>query len=285
MDKNYTAMDTKTEDRRGRCMRGVAKVWLFVAVAFASLSVSAQQDVVVTVQKMRQYLPSTLTELIDRPNQYVSVTLTNITNEQQKIYLKMSLTSEYAPNGEPIEVHTQDNGTWRPSIVLAPHETRVMNQIADFSEHFSGHRLSTNATSDLMNLNRLPEGNYEFCMEAYRWAEQVLEDGDPMSRSCVTFNVCYTGSAPEMITPIMTAAGRAGEESNVVTPARILTLRWTGVITNCPQNSRFNYVVKIVKVPANTTPEYAISHAPVVFSRICRRRFRYWRRRRPLRSA
>lgn len=263
-------MNTKTEGRLSRIVKDTAMVWLFAAMVLSSLSAAAQQDVTVTVQKMRQYLPPSLAELIDRPNQYVNVLLTNNTSVEQRIYLKMSLTSEYAPNGAPIEVHTEDYGTIRPVIVLAPNEVRRMTQISDFSEHFGAGRLKTNATADLMTLTRIPEGNYEFCMEAYPWQPQVLSEGEPMSRSCVDFNVCYSASAPELVTPVMGANSNGDIETGVVTPARILTLRWTGVITNCPQNSRFNYVVKIVKVSENTNPEYAIEHAPVVFSRLCR---------------
>ena len=273
MKTKHTVMETNTiigsAQKAGK--NQLAGLALLAVLLLTSLSVSAQ-DVMVTVTKMKQYLPSTLTELIDHPNQYINVTLTNTSGVEQKVYLKMRLTSTYAIDGSPLEVTTRDRSTSRPSITLAPGEIRRMNTIADFSEHFSGGRLTTNATSDLMTITRVPEGDYEFCIGAYQWHETVVDDGEPMSESCAMFSVCYSGSAPELITPIMGAIDTRGLafDNNVVRPTRMLTLRWTGVITNCPGASRFHYSVKIVKVRAGMNADYAIDHAPVVFSRLCR---------------
>lgn len=236
-----------------------------VAALFGASLPSNAQDVVVTVAKMRQSLPTTLTEFIDHPNQYINVTLQNTTMEPQEVYLKLSMATDYTSNGAPLQVNTRDYGTSRPKITLAGGETRRFTKISDFEEHFGAGRLSTNATANLMTINRIPEGDYEFCMEVYRWQPTVVSDGAPMSSSCVSFNVCYSGTAPEITAPVI-----VGQADNVITPRRFITIRWTSVVTNCPDLARFDYTVKIVKVPAGMTPEYAISHAPVLFSRLCK---------------
>ena len=268
------------------CRARVLGAGLLVFAMVATMAAGAQ-DVTVTITKMRQTLPSSLTELMDHPNQTINVLLQNNTNQQARVYLKVSLTSDYAPDGEPLELVTKENGNTRPYITLSPHEMRRMNTIMDFSDHFSG-RLSTNATNDILNIMRIPEGMYSLCIEVYRWSEYVAADGEPMSSDCASYTVCYTGSAPEILTPI-TAVGntatpsvkqprllRAGSDGfvaqsdrSVLNPSRYINIRWTGVLTNCQQTAQFNYTLKIVRVATGLSPEYAIDHAPVIFSKNC----------------
>ena len=181
-------MDTTTK----RCwtLKGIGKGIIVLAVMLAWFGASAQ-DVTVTVNKNRQNLPASLTELIDNPGQYVGVTLQNNLDVTTRVYLKMSLTSDYVTNGAPLSLTTQEKGNVRPFISLRPHETRRFTSISDFTEHFSG-RLTTTATTDMLTMTRIPEGNYSLCFEVYRWQQQVLDDGEPMSNDCAEYIVCYT---------------------------------------------------------------------------------------------
>lgn len=289
MKQKHNTMDTESLRRKGRKAygRGFIRALVVVAVMLASVPAIAQ-DVTVLVTKVRPTLPSSLTELIDHPNQTVNIMLQNNTNQQAKVYMKLSLTSDYVYNGQPLELITQEKGNTRPCITLSPGEVRRFNSIMDFSEHFSG-RLATTANADFLTLTRIPEGSYSLCFEVYRWMEIVADDGEPMSRECADFTVCYTGSAPELITPIMVVSnnvhapkpprvpkkGKDGfvtvetRDPNTVQPSRLINIRWTEVITNCPQTSPIQYTLKIVRVAQGLSPEYAIDHAPVVFSKNC----------------
>ena len=291
MKQNYNTMDTESLRRSSRTAsgRGFLKAIFLAALMLATMPAIAQ-DVTVTVTKVRQTLPSSLADLIDHPNQTVNIMLQNNTNQQAKVYLKLSLTSDYVQNGQPLELLTQEKGNTRPCITLSPGEVRRFNSIMDFSDHFSG-RLTTTATADFLTLTRIPEGSYSLCLEVYRWMEFVADDGSPMSRDCAQFTVCYTGSAPELITPIMVVndnvrapkpprvpkKGKDGfvnletRDPNTVQPSRLINIRWTEVITNCPQTAPINYYLKIVRVSPGLSPEYAIDHAPVVFSKNCGR--------------
>ena len=149
-----------------------AKVILTMALMLVTITVSAQ-DVSVMVTKVKQSLPMSFAELIDQPNRYVNVALQNNTNRPTDVYLKMSLISDYALNGAPMSLLTKENGNTRPRMTLGSYEHRQMNNIMDFSDHFSG-RLTTNVTENISNIIRIPEGTYQFCIEVYRWQEQVI---------------------------------------------------------------------------------------------------------------
>ena len=298
-------MQTETKRCTGRtaCSTGILKPAMIVAFLMMAASALAQ-DVIVTVTKVKQTLPPSVAEIIDHPNRVVSITLQNTTPQQMKVYLKLSLTSDYAPEGVPLSLHTEDRSTRRPCITLGPNEMRRLTNITDISDHFSG-RLTTNVTENVMNIMRIPEGMYSMCLEVYPWRETVVDDGAPMSRDCAQYTVCYSASAPELITPIMvvndnvssvrqlqgtsknskvtsktnigistinnrsTLPERSNPNSNMVEPSRLINIRWTGAITNCPQASQFNYTLKIVRVPQGVSPEYAIDHAPVFFLKNC----------------
>ena len=285
MKQIHNTMDTESLRRRGlkACGTRFIKAALVVAMVLATMSVSAQ-DVIVTVTKMRPTLPSSLVDLMDHPEQTVRVMLQNTTGHDVRVYLKMSLTSDYVTNGEPMSLTTQEKGNTRPYIVVPP--SGMTLSFMDISDHFAG-RLTTNLTTSFLQLTRIPEGNYSLCFEAYPWYEQVLDDGEPMSRQCADFTVCYTASAPELITPVMAVNSNAvgpkpvrvpkkgkdgfveARDPNTVQPARQINIRWTEVITNCAHTSKINYTLKIVRVAPSLSPDYAIDHAPVVFSKNC----------------
>ncbi len=108
-------MDTESLRRRGlkACGTRFIKAAMVVAMMLATMSVSAQ-DVIVTVTKMRPTLPSSLVDLMDHPEQTVRVMLQNTTGHDVRVYLKMSLTSYYVTNGEPMSLTTQEEGKTRP---------------------------------------------------------------------------------------------------------------------------------------------------------------------------
>ena len=259
-------MQTETKRCTGRtaCGTGILKPAMIVAFLMMAASALAQ-DVIVTVTKVKQTLPPSVAEIIDHPNRVVSITLQNTTPQQMKVYLKLSLTSDYAPEGVPLSLHTEDRSTRRPCITLGPNEMRRLTNITDISDHFSG-RLTTNVTENVMNIMRIPEGMYSMCLEVYPWRETVVDDGAPMSRDCAQYTVCYSASAPELITPIMvvndnvssvrqlqgtsknskvtsktnigistinnrsTLPERSNPNSNMVEPSRLINIRWTGAM-------------------------------------------------------
>ena len=121
MKQNYNTMDTESLRRSSRTAsgRGFLKAIFLAALMLATMPAIAQ-DVTVTVTKVRQTLPSSLADLIDHPNQTVNIMLQNNTNQQAKVYLTLSLTSDNVQNGQPLELLTQEKGNTRPCITLSP---------------------------------------------------------------------------------------------------------------------------------------------------------------------
>lgn len=286
-------MKTKAEKHASpwMCATKIGKALLIAVLFLTSLSVSAQ-EIVVSIRQLRSF-PASAADFIDNPSRYFNITLHNMTANTQDIYLNMRFTSDYTfEGGAPFEIHSQDRGTTRPRITLRPHETLQFNTLAQFSDQFSG-RLTTSVTrDDAMSLLRVPEGNYQFCLEACRWSATVNSD-DVMASDCLNLIVCYSGSAPELITPLMGAMqqtsvenraaairgakqfGRAiadvaqNADANAIAPSRQLTFRWTGVVSNCSQNARFSYWLKIVKVQPGQNVNNAIRSGAVVYSHNC----------------
>ena len=256
-------MNTKTPVRRTR----VARLLVLLAALMVGIGGNAQ-DVMVTVMQKKPMLPSSLTALIDHPEHYINIMVQNTTNHEVDIYLKLSLTSDYSPNGTPLELHTQDQGTTRPRLILRPHEILRFRGFAEFEDHFSG-RLTTNATQgDASKLIRIPEGTYRLCIEACRWQQQVYND-EVIAQQCLTYNVCYSASAPEITSPLMNVLSHDGSVP-ILEPTRLVNFRWTPVISNCLSNNRINYLFKIVKVMPGMSPDHAIDNAPVVYSHNCK---------------
>ncbi len=238
---------------------------------FMGLSWGAKaQDVIVAVQQKTNNLPVQVASYIDNFFNYFNITLTNVSGATQKVYLNVDLQCIYSSTAAPMRIYTNDgNRNKRPMIELGAGETYVLNTRQKFEDHFSG-RLETNVSQSTINeMLRLPEGNYNLCVKACQWSQVVTTDHE-LSNSCLTFQICYTGSAPEFTLPLanmMPIPGAASPSGiQVVMPARNLNFRWTGVVTNCPQNARFEYILKIVKVLPNQNINDAINRNPAVFS-------------------
>ena len=229
------------------------------------------QDVTVTLIRKTNNLPIQTSAYIDNFTNYFSIMLTNNTPTTQSVYLTLNLECTYSASSEPFQIRTDDKRTTRPRIDIPGNSTYNFNTRQKFEDHFSG-RLSTNVTQNTLNeMLRLPEGNYSMCVNVCRWSSSVPVGSDNViSTDCPMFEICYTGSAPEFnlplanLQPMPGVAGRGG--ANVVIPARNLNFRWTGVITNCPQNARFDYIFKIVKVLPNQNVNDAINRNNVLYS-------------------
>lgn len=253
-----------------------------------TLSTAWAQDVKVQIVPKTTNFPPTLVSYIDNPESYLSIRITNTSAMTQRVYLQLEMECQFSTDGNaPMRLYTEEHGNTRPYIELRPNETRSISDRTTIEEHFSG-RLTTNVKeTDLANLIRLPEGQYNICVKACRWAELVNVGADNViDQSCLPINICYTGSAPELITPIMGQVintepqRQIGKFSNVginmpsaginvITPTRLLNLRWTSVITNCPQNANFDYHLKIVKVDPNQNINDAIDRGAVILAKNC----------------
>lgn len=261
---------------------------LLVALGHA---LHAQSDVTVVLNKttraMNSAMPTSVLSYVNGPMEYVSLNLINNTSSSKQVYLSFQMTTSSVINGQAgVYIGTRENESFSQvshPITLAPGLNRMTND--DFLTHFSG-RLTTNFNANNVNLNALtlPEGQYQMCVQVFD------QSSNPISTdNCLTFDVCYSGSAPEFSAPMITEpvritlSGRRTSASlnsstpvyGYIIPTSVLTFAWTGVISNCFQANAFDYTLKFVEVYPNQNPAYAIANNPVLAAINCGHRTLY----------
>lgn len=251
-----------------------------------------QSQVAVTVIPRTTNFPTTATAYSEDPTRIFNVIITNTSGITQEVSLALDLGLEYGENGMNYSLYTTENRV-APSITLSPNETYRIDTREKFHYHFDG-RLGTNATeADLGTILQLPEGNYHVCVRVHRKSANASL-GDLLGEGCHNFSLCYSASAPELITPISslastTPANASGirvagitrrvpgtlagarlsnlsEGTEMITPTRYLNIRWTPVVTNCQSSARFKYQLKIVKVLPSQNINDAIRNNPTLLS-------------------
>jgi hypothetical protein len=237
---------------------------LVLAITFVTgvTTLSAQTVQVLLTQKVPA-LPSTAISYLEGPFRYFNTQfiVTGAGSEGLDIFFDMEMTV----NTSPLYVRT------RPGTVpmLPIHLSEGVNIMRDDELNTQVLiRTETNYDySDLMNVQQLPEGTYTICLDFYRWSDKDNPNRVPITIGpCPTFEICYSGSAPELVSPM------AGAQMNlngnmVLTPARKINFFWTPVISNCSgRNTRFKYKLKVVKVLNGQNYQDAIKYNPTVLS-------------------
>ena len=237
---------------------------LVLAITFVTgiTTVSAQTVQVVLTQKVPA-LPSTAISYLEGPFRYFNTQfiVTGAGSEGLDIFFDMEMTV----NTSPIFVRT------RPGTVpMQPiHLSEGVNIMRDDELNTQVLiRTETNYDySDLLNVQQLPEGTYTLCLDFYRWSDKDNPNRIPITIGpCPTFEICYSGSAPELVSP-MAGAQMNLKGNMVLTPARKINFFWTPVISNCAgRNTRFKYKLKVVKVLIGQNYQDAIKYNPTVLS-------------------
>ena len=237
---------------------------LVLAVAFVTgiMTVSAQTVQVVVIQKVAA-LPSTLTSYMDDPFRYFTIQfiVTGAGGDGIDVYFDTEITI----STNPMYVRTRPG-----SVPLEPiHLSEGINIIkADMIDTQIRNRLETNIDyNNPLALQQLPEGTYQLCVDIYRWSDRLNSSGEPINiGECPTFEICYSGSAPELVSP-MAGTQMALNGAMVVTHNRKINFFWTPVISNCAgRNTRFKYKLKVVRVFSGQNYNDAIKINPTVFS-------------------
>lgn len=274
-------------------MKHCRLLWLIALTMMANFSM-AQSEVSVILNKspraMQSSMPTSVMSYVNGPMEYLSVNLINNTTQSMEVYLSFQLTTSSTVNGQAgVYIGTRENESFSQishPLTLRPGMNRLDNPL--FMEHFS-HRLITNYNSNNLNLNSLtlPEGQYQLCVTVYG------ESSLPVStNSCMNFDICYSGSAPEFTSPLILTNNSSfslrGIERGIIdapsinknqygyiVPTGITNFAWTGVISNCFRPNAFNYQLKFVEVFPNQNPRQAINSNPVIAAINCGHRTYY----------
>lgn len=237
---------------------------LAATLAFGVTTISAQTVQVIATQKVMN-LPTTVTSYLDDPLYYFDVNfiVTGSGTAGVDIFFDMS----FRVTTSSFYVQTNPNTIPPEFIHLREGSNPMSKAILENQMH---HRIDTNMDySDLMSLLQLPEGTYTLCFNIYRWEDRFVpvQNREKLNDDyCPEFEICYSGSAPELVSPLAGAEiGMDGEM--VVKPTRKVNFFWTPVISNCStNNTRFRYMLKMVKVFDGQNYQDAIRYNPTVFS-------------------
>lgn len=242
-------------------MKHIIRIFvLAIALVTGLKSVSAQTVQVLMSQRIPA-LPVTVTSYLDDPLRYFNVQfiLTGAGSAGLDIYFDMDFTLA----GSTFYVRTRPG-----SLPLVPiHLNEGPNMMrSDVLQTQVVHRAETNVNySNPLDYQQLPEGKYHLCVTVYRWDSRGLTS-EPIGDGCFDFDICYSGSAPELVSP-MAGAQISSNGAMIVTPSRKVNFFWVPVISNCAgRNTRFRYQFKMVKVLNGQNYNDAIKYNPTVFS-------------------
>ena len=237
---------------------------LVLAVAFVTgLATVSAQTVQIFATPKTTSLPSTVTSYLDDPLRYFNIQfyVTGAGSGGLDVFIDLQFTL----NTKPYYIQT------RPGSV--PLEPLHLSEGANFLRRDElapqiGNRMETNIVyNNPMDMQQLPEGTYQLCVDVYRWSDKDNPNPESLTIGpCSTFEICYSGSAPELTSPL--AGAQMDLYGNmIVTPARKITFLWSAVISNCSSGTtRYNYQLKVVKVLNNQNYQDAINVNRTVFS-------------------
>lgn len=237
---------------------------LLLAVAFVAgvMTVSAQTITVNARQKVNA-LPATVTNYLDDPFRYFDVTffVSGATDDGLDVFLGIDFSGDHSS----FYARTKDGSYPTQPIHLNNGLNRKTKD--ELLIQIRNGRLDTNVDyKHPLRAQLLEEGDYHLCVNIYRWEDRYNPNPEPIGSVCPEFTICYSGSAPELVSP-MASAHLALNGAMVVTPTRKINFNWTPVISNCvARNVRFRYRLKVVKVFDGQNYLDAIRINPTVFS-------------------
>ena len=249
-------------------MKRIIRILLLaVTLATGLMSVSAQTVQVILISKPA--LPSTAISYLEDPfSRYFNIQfiVTGAGSEGLDIFFDMNMTVNTNPR---LYVRT------RPEILpLQPIHVREGVNLMSPDELNTQVLMRTETSYDYNNLldaQQLPEGTYKLCVDVYRWSDKDNPARESITiGDCPTFVICYSGSAPELESP-MAGAQLALNGIQVLIPNKKINFIWSPVISNCTgKSAMFNYKLKVVKVLKGQKYQDAIKYNPTVLSTMVR---------------
>ncbi len=243
-------------------MKHIFRIIVLAVALVSGLTTVTAQNVHVDVRQKVRILPITATNYLDDPFRYFEIQLYvyDVGSEGVDVFFDI----DFSLNEDSFYIRT------KPGTVPAKpiHLFGGLNNINrdELLDQLRGGRKETNVDlSNPLNAQLLPEGTYQLRLDVYLWEAlpgrvKVSDDSYPF------YDICYSGSAPEMVSP-MAGAQMALNGAMVVLPTRKINFQWTPVISNCADRSvQFKYKFKLVKVLNGQNYRDAIKYNPTVFS-------------------
>ncbi|MCO6494918.1 MAG: hypothetical protein J5I91_04440 [Bacteroidetes bacterium] len=222
----------------------------------------AQNEVVVTTQlapPISPYIPQLAADV--QGSQYntlaskLSIQLRNTTSSQVKVKLGWEI-KRISPS-PMLSVSLKEEFSPANPIILDAYEFKALDKSTlDFSfgnVSRSQIELKGFQISDLVENGvnyKLPEGTYQICVTAYDYDFYGHTKAmSPMGSGCITFDICYTISAPQFTFPFSTIMGadRSFPDYNPI--SKQISFDWTMPSSTCGlpiNNLRYNFEIREV---------------------------------------
>ena len=203
-------------------MKRIIRILVLAVALVTGLATVSAQTVQVLVTPKTPTLPTTVTSYLDDPLRYFNIQfyVNGAGSEGLDVFIDLQLTLDT----KPYYIQTKPG-----SIPLQPlHLTEGPNILRrDELAPQIGSRMETNIVyNNPMDMQQLPEGTYQFCVDVHRWSDH--NDPNPESLTlgpCSSFEICYSGSAPELVSPL--AGTQMDLNGNmIVIPAKRINFFW-----------------------------------------------------------
>jgi len=178
---------------------------VLVAVLF-SLFANAQSQIVTSIIPKTALFPYTGLSYVEDPAKYFTIQMVNTSGTEMDIYFTIELTCDFSSTNENYYFRTKKE--IQPNLPLTIGSVPLLLNRTHFDQiighlNSAGYETNYDVSKLTLDLFVLPEGQYRFCITPYRWDgynnPNPTRVGEP---ACYTFNICYTGSAPEITSPV-----------------------------------------------------------------------------------
>lgn len=275
------------------------KILLVLVAVMACAIANAQSQIVTSIIPKTTLFPYTGLSYVDDPGKYFTIQMVNTSGVDMDIFFTIELSCDFSSTNENYYFRTKKEvqpnipltvGAAVPVMLTRTHFDQIIGNL-----NSSGYETNYDVNKLTMDMFVLPEGQYRFCITPYKWDgynnPNPIRVGEP---SCYTFNICYTGSAPEFTTPVngfsaenlnnsnprlnmlkentfqtatrirkdaisISSDNRQSSQYTKLPRERKIIFSWTGVISNCMTSGDFNYFLKIVEVGKNQNVHDAIN--------------------------
>ena len=243
-------------------MKHISRILLLAVIIVTGLTTVSAQTVTVNVRQKVRPLPATATNYLDDPFRYFDIEFYAVgVGDGIQIFFDF----DYSLNDGSFYLRTDPKKAPSESITLKE-GLNIMRRDEMLSQ-LRGRKKTNVDFSKPLNSQLLPEGTYQLCVDVYLWTDKDNPAREPISiNNCSSYEVCYSGSAPELVSPLA-GAQMALNGTMVLIPNRKVNFFWTPVISNCTDRApRFKYQLKVVKVLNGQNYLDAIRINPTVLS-------------------
>ena len=244
-------------------MKHIFRILVLVVVLVTGLTTVSAQTVRVDVRQKVRALPITASNYLDDPFRYFDIVFNVVGAGADGLEIYFDF--DYSLNDESFYIRTDPNKA--PTQKLTIYEGPNKMSRDDMLSQLRGRKQTNVDFSKPLSSQLLPEGTYTLCVDVYLWTDKDNPARVPISIDyCPSYEVCYTGSAPELVSPLA-GAQMALNGTMMLTPSRRVNFFWTPVISNCSDRApRFKYQLKVVKVMNGQNYLDAIRINPTVLS-------------------